>query len=52
MLSLDASAAGMDFADALHLALSRDAQKFYTFDATLRRRAARLMPGGPPVVAP
>lgn len=50
--ALDACAAGMDFADALHLTLSRDAKRFYTFDATLRRRATRLLPGSPPVVAP
>lgn len=36
---------GLDFADALHLALSSQANRFYTFDATLRRRVARAMPG-------
>ena len=38
---------GLDFADALHLALalSGDAERFYTFDANLRRRAPRAMPG-------
>lgn len=36
---------GLDFADALHLALSGGAERFYTFDANLRRRAARAMPG-------
>ena len=36
---------GLDFADALHLALSGDAERFYTFDANLRRRALRAMPG-------
>ena len=36
---------GLDFADALHLALSGDAERFYTFDANLRRRALRVMPG-------
>ena len=36
---------GLDFADALHLALSADAERFYTFDANLRRRAPRAMPG-------
>jgi predicted nucleic-acid-binding protein len=35
---------GLDFADALHLALSGEAERFYTFDANLRRRAARAMP--------
>lgn len=36
---------GLDFADALHLALSGDVERFYTFDANLRRRAARALPG-------
>ena len=36
---------GLDFADALHLALSSEADRFYTFDANLRRRAPRAMPG-------
>jgi predicted nucleic-acid-binding protein len=36
---------GLDFADALHLALSGGAERFYSFDANLRRRAARAMPG-------
>lgn len=36
---------GLDFADALHLALSGDAERLYTFDANLRRRALRAMPG-------
>lgn len=33
---------GMGFADALHLALSRDAQKFMTFDKTFVRQAKKL----------
>ena len=36
---------GLDFADALHLALAGEAERFYTFDANLRRRARRAMPG-------
>lgn len=36
---------GLDFADALHLALSSEVNRFYSFDANLRRRAARVMPG-------
>ena len=36
---------GLDFADALHLALSGPAERFYSFDANLRRCAARAMPG-------
>ena len=33
---------GVDFADALHLALSEDRQKFMTFDKTFARRAKKL----------
>lgn len=43
--------AGMDVADALHLALSGKATKFLTFDAALARRAARLG-ARPPASAP
>jgi len=43
--------AGMDVADALHLALSAKATKFLTFDTTLARRAARLG-AQPPASAP
>jgi predicted nucleic-acid-binding protein len=43
--------AGMDVADALHLALSGNATKFLTFDTTLARRAARLGTQ-PPASAP
>ena len=32
---------GMDFADALHLALSKDAEEFRTFDRDLIKTAAR-----------
>ena len=33
---------GMGFADALHLALSEDQQKFMTFDKTFARQAKKL----------
>jgi predicted nucleic-acid-binding protein len=41
----------LDFADALHLASSRHADAFATFDQALRRRA-RALGGAIPVVAP
>lgn len=44
-------AQGLDFADALHLALSREATRFYSFNAALRRKAGRALPGVP-VCAP
>ena len=34
--------AGLDFADALHLALAGDAEGFVTFDARLAKRARRI----------
>ncbi len=34
--------AGLDFADALHLALAGDAEGFATFDARLAKRARRI----------
>jgi len=37
--ALDLLAAGMDFADALHMASSREAVQFATFDKRLKRRA-------------
>ena len=43
--ALKACASGLDFADALHIAPAVDAEAFYTFDAALRRRAAKAMPG-------
>ena len=43
--ALTAYAQGMDFADALHLALSQPAEIFYTFDAACRRKAGGAMPG-------
>lgn len=42
---------GMDFADAVHLASSRHADAFVSFDAALRRRASGLGVK-PPVIAP
>jgi predicted nucleic-acid-binding protein len=42
---------GLDFADALHLASSAQAEAFATFDRALRRRA-RAVGGTVPVVAP
>ena len=44
-------AAGMDFAGALHLASSTSSGKFATFDAGLKRQAARIG-GFVPVVSP
>jgi predicted nucleic-acid-binding protein len=41
----------LDFADALHLASSRQAEAFATFDQVLRRRA-RALAGAIPVMAP
>ena len=40
--ALDAYDAGLDFADALHLAASHAATEFATFDRALARRAATL----------
>jgi predicted nucleic acid-binding protein len=45
------SGAGMDLADAFHLALSGKASRFVTFDAALARRAGRLGTQ-PPASAP
>jgi predicted nucleic-acid-binding protein len=49
--ALDLQDDGFDFADALHLASSRPAEAFATFDRALRRRARRV-PDLVPVVAP
>ena len=43
--------AGMDFADALHLALSAKEEAFATFDRELVKRAAKLG-AFPPAVTP
>jgi predicted nucleic-acid-binding protein len=40
--ALDWYAAGMDFADALHLASSQTADQFVTFDRKLAAKAAKL----------
>ena len=40
--ALDWFAAGLDFADALHLASLDQAEAFVTFDASFRKRPARL----------
>ncbi|MSP48589.1 MAG: type II toxin-antitoxin system VapC family toxin [Alphaproteobacteria bacterium] len=40
--ALDAYAAGLDFADALHLSFAGAADSFASFDARLARRARRL----------
>lgn len=39
--ALEAHSGGMDFADALHVASSRRADKFATFDTALRTRALK-----------
>jgi predicted nucleic-acid-binding protein len=49
--ALDLHDRGFDFADALHLASSRPAEAFATFDNRLRRRA-RGLPDIAPVIAP
>lgn len=40
--ALQAYASGLDFADALHLALSRDSRQFATFDKGFAKKAAKL----------
>lgn len=40
--ALDWTRAGLDFADALHLAGGRAAERFVTFDAKLVKRAKRI----------
>ncbi len=42
LAALDAFDAGLDFADALHIARSRQAAAFVTFDRRLARRATSL----------
>ncbi|HZA67886.1 MAG TPA: type II toxin-antitoxin system VapC family toxin [Geminicoccaceae bacterium] len=49
--ALDWSRKGLDFADALHLASSTQAEAFATFDRALQRKA-RGLAGTVPVVAP
>lgn len=48
--ALQALAAGLDFADALHLASSSEAQKLVTFDQQFVEAASRL--GAQPTVEP
>ena len=43
--------AGMDFADALHLASGREAERFATFDERLKKSAAAAAPGRQVVLA-
>ena len=43
--ALDLLDAGMDFADALHVASGRDAAEFATFDKRLKKRADASTPG-------
>jgi predicted nucleic-acid-binding protein len=40
--ALDWFEAGLDFADALHLALATEAERFVTFDTRLAKRARRI----------
>ena len=49
--ALDLFETGMDFADALHLASSREAAHFATFDERLKKRADAVSPGGRVVLA-
>ncbi len=42
LLALEWHAAGLDFADALHLASSQDASTMATFDKSFARKSARL----------
>jgi predicted nucleic acid-binding protein len=49
--ALDWMDTGLDFADAIHLALSERSDKFLSFDANLSRRAKRVG-AGPAVSAP
>ncbi|WP_158742918.1 type II toxin-antitoxin system VapC family toxin [Acidisphaera sp. L21] len=48
--AMDWAEAGMDFADALHLAAAAECEAFITFDKRFARSAARS--GGVPVTAP
>ncbi len=50
LLAVEWLAQGLDFADALHLALSQESERFYTFDAKFARKAKGL--GKPPVLQP
>jgi predicted nucleic-acid-binding protein len=50
VLALEGYLAGLDFADALHVASAGEADRFLTFDRTLARRAQGRT-GRPPVEA-
>jgi len=43
--ALDLLSAGMDFADALHVASGRETARFATFDRRLKKRAETAAPG-------
>ena len=49
--ALKAFEKGVDFADALHAAASAATSRFVTFDSRLAKRAARLLPRPPVVLA-
>jgi predicted nucleic-acid-binding protein len=49
--ALKAYEKGVDFADALHTATSVGISRFVTFDSRLAKRAARLLPRPPAVLA-
>ena len=49
--ALKAYEKGMDFADALHAATSAATSRLVTFDSRLAKRAARLLPRPPVVLA-
>jgi predicted nucleic-acid-binding protein len=50
--ALPLTAAGMDFADALHLAGSAHCRALYTFDDRRFARRARRLAAPPPVIVP
>lgn len=47
LFALEAAAAGLDFADALHLAATPEGGSFATFDRTLVRRARKITDAAP-----
>ena len=50
-IALKAFEKGIDFADALHAAASAATSRFVTFDERLAKRAARILPRPPVVLA-
>jgi len=50
--ALELYADGLDFADALHLCLAADSERFVTFDRSFVRRAAKLRRSEPIVELP